>query len=201
MALVNLHVLDETDYGGDAFTSTTLARVQVGHIAWQWQRQLTFVRLHPHLISEPWIAQRFRSVMAAWRETYLPHNPQLFHDEPHGEPFAIFEYEGGRTLESVFGALAPTAPLSRAAADNIVEAVHRGLAARHELGIAHGAIGLDRIALTDVGVTLGIGAPWDPGAGRDDDLRRAEQLGRARVARTRGGGPAGWLALAARRPS
>jgi hypothetical protein len=200
MLPVNLHVLEEADHGGDDFTSSSVAQVQVGNVAWKWQKQLTFVRLHPHLVTEPRVVNRFRSVMLAWRPHYLPHNPVMFHVEPHGEPFAVFEYEGGRSLQAMFGALTQTAPLGRDTAEKIVDAVYRGLAARHELGFAHGALGLDRIMITQAGVSLGIGMPWDPSANRDDDLRRADRVRQELIARTRPPTPPGsWLALGVRR--
>jgi hypothetical protein len=186
MSLVNLHVLEEMDHGSDAFTTSTLARVQVGNLAWQWQKQLTFVRLQPSLVTEPLIVNRFRSVLTAWQRRYLPHNPALFHVETQGEPFAVFEHDAGRSLEAVFNSLSHNAPLRRATAEKIVDALRVGLASRHELGFAHGAIGLDRIMVTDAGVSLGIGTPWDPYATPDDDLRRADRVSRAVLARAQG---------------
>lgn len=203
MSHVNLHVLEETDYGTDALTTSTLARVQVGSLAWQWQKQVVFVRLHPNLVTEPLIANRFRDVLARWQRRYLRHNPSLFHVEPQGEPFAVFEHDGGRSLEAVFSSVGHRASLSRATAEKIVDALYVGLAARHELGFAHGAVGLDRITITGAGVTLGIGTPWDPSATPDDDLRRADRVSRELFALARGAAtPLGsWLELAARRPS
>lgn len=201
MAVVNLHILDETDRGSDELTTTSLARVQVGRTSWQWQKQMLFVRLHPHLVGDPPVAHRFREVLAAWVGHTLPHQPTMLHAEPHADPFAVFEFEPGHALDAVFASLAFTRPLSRGTADRIIESVYRGLAARHELGFAHGAVGLDRIAVTEHGVDLGIGAPWSRSATREGDLRRADALARDMLARTRVVTPPGWLALGARRPS
>jgi len=200
MSLVNLHVLEETDYGCDAFTTSTLARVQVGNLAWQWQKQLVFVRLQPSFVTDPIVVNRFRNVLTAWRPHYLANNPVLFHADLQGEPFAMFEHDAGRSLESVFGSLVPKAPLARSTAEQLVDALYLGLRSRHELGFAHGAVGLDRIAITDGGVTLGIGTPWDPSARPEDDLARAEQVSRQLLAMSRtSAAPQGaWLELSAR---
>ena len=186
MPLTNLHVLEETVVGGDAYTASTLARVRVGEVAWQWHREVVFVRVLPHLASEPVVVNRFRESLSLWLRHYVPNNPDLFHVEMDAEPFAVFAYDSGLSLASICRALTSSLPLPRSIAERILDAVYFGLRSRHELGFAHGAVSLNSVAITDEGnVTLGVGAPWDPDASPRDDIRRAERLSRDLLARSR----------------
>jgi hypothetical protein len=177
MPLTNLHVLEETLVGGDAYTTSTLARVRIGEQSWQWYKQLVFVRVLPDLVSDPIIVNRFRESLALWRRHYLPNNPDLFHVETEADPLAMFAYDGGLSLVTICRALTPTLPLPRSIAERILDDVFFGLRSRHELGFAYGAVSLDNVSITDEGnVMLGIGAPWDPDVSPREDIRRAERL-------------------------
>lgn len=187
MPLTKLHILEETVVGGDAYTTSTLARVQIGELAWQWHRQMVFVRVLPDLVSNPIVVNRFRESLALWCRHYVPNNPDLFHVETEADPFAMFAYDGGISLVAICRALTPALPLPRSIAEQILEAVYEGLRSRHELGVAYGAVSLDSISITDEGnVTLDIGAPWDPEASPRDDIRRADRMSRDLLARSRG---------------
>jgi len=186
MQLTNLHVLEETVIGGDAYTTSTLARVRVGELSWQWLKQVVFVRVQPALVGDLVVVDRFRASLALWHRHYVPNNPDLFHVETAGDPFAVFAYDGGLSLAALCRALSPARPLPRSIAERILEEVHFGLRSRHELGFAYGAMSLDSVSITGEGqVTLGIGAPWDPAVSPRDDLRRAERLSRDLLARSR----------------
>lgn len=186
MQLTNLHVLEETVIGGDAYTTSTLARVRVGELSWQWLKQIVFVRVLPTLAGDPIVVNRFRASLALWHRHYLPNNPDLFHVETAADPFAVFGYDDGLSLAALCRALSPARPLPRSIAERILDEVHFGLRSRHELGFAYGAVSLDSISITGDGhVTLGIGAPWDPAVSSRDDLRRAERLSRDLLARSR----------------
>ena len=186
MQLTNLHVLDETVIGGDAYTASTLARVRIGEPSWQWLKQVVFVRVLPALVSDPVVVNRFRASLALWHRHYVANNPDLFHVEAAADPFAVFAYDGGLSLAALCRALSPARPLPRSIAERIIDEVHVGLHSRHELGFAYGAVSLDSVSITGDGhVTLGIGAPWDPAVSPRDDLRRAERLSRDLLARSR----------------
>ena len=186
MQLTNLHVLEETVIGGDAYTTSTLARVRVGELAWQWHKQVVFVRVLPALVGDPIVVNRFRASLALWHRHYVPNNPDLFHVEAAGDPFAVFAYDGGFSLATICRALSPGRPLPRSIAERVVEEVRSGLRARHELGFACGIVSLDSVSITfEGGVMLGIGAPWDPAASPRDDLWRVDRLSRDLIARSR----------------
>jgi len=186
MPLTNLHVLEETIVGGDAYTTSTLARVQIGERSWEWYKQLVFVRVLPDLVSDAVVVNRFRESLALWRRHYLPNNPDLFHVETEADPFAMFAYDDGLSLVTICRSVTPAMPLPRSIAERILDDVYFGLRSRHELGFAYGAVSLDNVSITDEGnVTLGIGAPWDPDVTPRDDIRRAERLSRDLLARSR----------------
>lgn len=186
MPLTNLHVLEETIVGGDAYTTSTLARVRIGELSWEWYKQLVYVRVLPNLVNDPIIVNRFRESLALWRRHYLPNNPDLFHVETEADPFAIFAYDGGLSLAEICRAVTPTMPLPRSIAEQILDAVYFGLRSRHELGFAYGAVSLDSVSITNDGnVTLGVGTPWNPDVTPRDDIRRAERLSRDLLARSR----------------
>jgi hypothetical protein len=186
MQLANLHVLEEAAIGGDAYTTSTLARVRIGEPSWEWLKQVVFVRVLPALVSDPVVVNRFRTSLALWHRHFVPNNPDLFHVETTADPFAVFAYDEGLSLAALCRALTPARPLPRSIAERILEEVLFGLRSRHELGFAYGVVSLDRVSITGEGkVTLGIGTPWDPAASPRDDLRRAERLSRDLLARSR----------------
>lgn len=184
--LTNLHVLDETVVGSDAYTTSTLAHVQVGEVSWQWQREVVFVRVLPNLASDPVVVNRFRESLALWNRDYVANNPELFYLEMEADPFAVFAYDDGLSLAAIGRLLTAAKPLPRSIAEQILDAVYFGLRSRHELGIAHGAVSMSSVSITYEGnVTLDIGTPWDPDATSRDDIRRAERLSRDLLARSR----------------
>jgi hypothetical protein len=186
MPLTNLHVLEETVVGGDAYTTSSLARVQIGEPSWQWQQELVFVRVLPNLVSDPVVVLRFHESLALWHQHCVPNNPDLFHVETEADPFAVFAYDDGLSLAAISRLLTAARPLPRSIAERILDAVYFGLHSRHELGFAHGAVSLGSVSITtDGNVTLGIGVPWDPDASPRDDIRRAERLSRDLLARSR----------------
>jgi len=186
MPLTNLHVLEETAIGGDAYTTSSLARVQIGVPSWQWQQELIFVRVLPNLVTDHRVVLRFRESLALWQRHCVPNNPDLFHVETEADPFAVFAYDGGLSLAAIGRLVTAATPLPRSIAERILDAVYFGLRSRHELGFAYGAVSLDSVSITGDGhVTLGIGAPWDPAVSPRDDLRRAERLSRDLLARSR----------------
>ncbi|HEX2692116.1 MAG TPA: hypothetical protein VHN14_36150 [Kofleriaceae bacterium] len=179
-------MLEETIVGGDAYTTSTLARVRIGELSWQWQREVIFVRVLPNLVNELVVVNRFRESLALWLQHYVPNNPDLFHLEMEADPFAVFAYDGGISLAAISRALSSSLPLPRSIAEQILDAVYFSLRSRHELGFAHGAVSLGNVSITEEGsVTLGVGVPWDPDASPRDDIRRAERLSRDLLARSR----------------
>jgi hypothetical protein len=169
----NLALIAEVPFEGGPQTESRLLVVLVGEPAWDWWRPI--VRVAP-AGCDP---DGFRAAATRWmREVIHPYVTQVFHVEDEGEPYALLEYGGDRTLATLLAALAATgARLARDHAEHIADVVDLGLRTLYAAGLAHGDLRAERITISSSGeVKLAFGSPWDARATADGDLRASRGL-------------------------